>query len=322
MLADRIAIALLLAGILTVTSGCPSRAVSPTPAENVTNHSEPDSLLRSYEDLPAATSDKKVNAPDIPRQAGIGAALSVKDGKVFVSKVLPDTPAALSNSINTNDRIIAVAEGDEEPVDVTGAKNVASVVGMIRGPIGTTVRLTIVPDGKKEKDRIVVSLTRGDIKEIDTFVDGRLLPLGEKAPSFKFVRLENAEEADLSQLAGRIVVVEFWATWCGPCIRAIDELEAFQEQHPEWKGQVELLAVSVDQRREDAVTLVSRMQWSKVSIVWAGPDVLRQYRVAGLPIVFVIDRDGSVAAVDHRLDIPEVIKPMLQRSVEEAAGRQ
>jgi thiol-disulfide isomerase/thioredoxin len=271
--------------------------------------------------MSVATADKKVNAPDLPRQAGIGAALRIEDGQVFVSKVLPDTPAARSNLIKTNDQIVAVAEGDEEPVDVTGTRDVARVVGMIRGPIRTVVRLTIVPEGKGEKDRLVVSLTRGDIKEIESFIDGRLLPLGAKAPNFNFARLGNAEEADLSQLAGHIVVVEFWATWCAPCVQAVDDLESVQEQHPEWTGQVELLAVSVDQRKEDAVTLFSRMQWSKVSTVWAGPDVLKLYRVAGLPTVFVIDRDGSVAAVDHRLDVPAVIKPMLQRSVEKTGNR-
>ncbi|MCH8241018.1 MAG: redoxin domain-containing protein [Planctomycetes bacterium] len=263
-----------------------------------------------------ASPEKEAKVQDPPRQAGIGAALRIEDGKVFVTHVLPDTPAARSNLIKPNDQIVAVAEGNEEPIDVTGTEKIARVVGMIRGPIGTVVRLTIVPEGKDETDHLVVSLIRGQIKIIDRFIDGRLLPLGTKAPNFKFARLGDAEETDLSQLAGRIVVVEFWASWCGPCIKALDELESLQAQHPEWTGQVEFLAVSVDERKEDAVTVFNRKHWSKFSTVWAGPDVQRLYRISGLPTVFVIDREGNVAAVDNFLDVPAAVKSLLQRSKE------
>lgn len=244
-------------------------------------------------------------------QAGVGAALRIQDGKVFVHKVLPATPAARSNAIKPDDQVIAVAEGDDEPVNVTGMK-IAKVVGMIRGPKGTTVRLTIVPAGKDPTNLLVVSLTRGDFKELNTFVDGRLLPVGATAPSFKFVRLVDGEVTELSQLAGRIVVIELWATWCGPCIRALDELESLQVEHPEWNGQVELVAVSVDEDREDAVKFFRDKRWSRISTVWAGPDVLKSYRVSGLPTMFVIDQDGQVVGADHRLDIPGLVKPLLR----------
>ncbi len=98
-------------------------------------------------------------------------------------------------------------------------------------------------------------------------------------------------------------------------------MASLQEQHPEWTGQVELLAVSVDERSEDAVTLFNSKHWSKTSTVWAGADVLKLYRVAGLPSMFVIDRDGVIAAVNHRLDLPKVIKPLLLKSQEKTGSR-
>jgi thiol-disulfide isomerase/thioredoxin len=261
-----------------------------------------------------ASPDEKSRSQHPPRQAGIGTALRIDDGHVFVNKVLPESPAARSNLINANDQIVAVAEGNEEPIGVVGIKEVSSVVGMIRGPAGTVVRLTIIPEGMDDTDQLVVSLIRGDIKEIDSFIDGRLLPLGSKAPDFKFVPLGDGDQRNMSQLSGRVIVVEFWASWCGPCIKTVDELVSLHEQHPEWSGQVELLAVSVDERKQDAVSLYKSKPWSKISTVWAGPEVLRMYRVAGLPTTFVIDRDGTVAAVDHRVDVPVVIKQLLLRS--------
>ena len=123
------------------------------------------------------------------------------------------------------------------------------------------------------------------------------------------------EVTELIQLSGRIVVVEFWATWCGPCIKAVDKLESLRADHPEWNGQVELVAVSVNEEKEDAMKLFREKQWSRVSIVWAGPDVLKAYRVSGLPTMFVIDQDGKVVGADHRLDIPGLVKPLLRNPI-------
>jgi len=300
--------------LLAAVSGCTGRSSEPL--------SRPKSTVRSLSDRPPSSSDNMLvdsadtqsPAPGPAMQAGIGVALRIEDGKVFVSHVLPNTPAEQSNSLKPNDQIVAVAQGNESPTDVTGTKKVARVVGMIRGPIGTVVRLTIVPEGKDEEDQIVVSLVRGKIKEIGKFIDGRLLPIGTKAPEFSFAQLGNDEQADLSQFSGRIVVVEFWASWCGPCIKALDKLESLQAEHPEWKGQVELLGVSVDEKMEDAVAVLNRTHWSNISMVWTGPDVLRQYRISGLPTIFVLDRDGNVAAVDNSLDVSAVVQSLLERS--------
>jgi thiol-disulfide isomerase/thioredoxin len=260
-------------------------------------------------------------AVEPPKQAGVGVSLRIEDGKVLVSSVLPDGPAALSKAINKDDEIVAVADGDQEPVDVVGTKEVARVVGMIRGPIGRVVRLTVVPAGKNAADAVVVSMVRGDIKEIDTFVDGSLLPLGSKAPNFKFVNLSDAYEDELSERAGRVLVVEFWASWCGPCVRALDELNALLEEHPEWARRVEVLAVNVDEKKEDALALFNSKHWPHIHAVWAGPEVLKKYHVAALPTVFVLDRRRNVVAVDHRLDVAAEIRSLLPKAKGKAGDR-
>lgn len=78
---------------------------------------------------------------------GIGASLQLVDDYVTVLNVLPGGPAAISGQLNTNDRIIAVGEGKtSKPVDVVGWR-LDDVVQLIRGKVGTVVRLQILPSG-------------------------------------------------------------------------------------------------------------------------------------------------------------------------------
>ncbi len=78
---------------------------------------------------------------------GIGATLSQVDDYVTVQNVLPGGAAAISGQLNANDRIVAVGEGKNgKPVDVIGWR-LDDVVQLIRGKVGTTVRLLILPAG-------------------------------------------------------------------------------------------------------------------------------------------------------------------------------
>ena len=86
--------------------------------------------------------------------------------------------------------------------------------------------------------------------------------------------------------------------------------------HPEWGKKVSIVAISVDDTKEAAAALFAQSKWSKVSFGWAGPDVIELYRFSGLPTVYIIDQAGKVVAVDHRLDIPALIKPLLEHSNE------
>jgi carboxyl-terminal processing protease len=84
---------------------------------------------------------------------GIGALLMAEDGYCTISELIPGGPAELSGLVNPGDKIVSVAQANEEPVDVVDMK-LSKVVKLIRGPKGSEVRLTIVPannpSGRKE----------------------------------------------------------------------------------------------------------------------------------------------------------------------------
>lgn len=246
------------------------------------------------------------------QQAGIGIALTDQDGKIFVKAVLPNSPAARSKVIEAGDELLAFFD-DDGKLKRTQGMRVVDIVSALRGESGTTVRLLMRPAEKAPSKSIFVSLLRADLDALAIFHEGGLLPIGVAAPDFEFVRLkEQKSNSSLTELGSRILIIEFWATWCGPCIEAVDELERLLEQHPQWKGRVEVLAVSVDEKMDSAIALHEKKQWSHVSVVWAGTKVLKTYRTHALPLTCVLGSDGTIVAIDHRLDFAKEINSLLE----------
>jgi carboxyl-terminal processing protease len=104
---------------------------------------------------------------------GIGAVLTSDDGYCKIKELVPG-PAMKSKKLKNNDRIVAVAQGDKEPVDVVGMR-LDKVVELIRGPKGSEVRLTVVPaDAPDTSTREVVTLYRDQIKLEDQEAKARL----------------------------------------------------------------------------------------------------------------------------------------------------
>ena len=93
---------------------------------------------------------------------GIGAELRSEDGYCTIVSLVPGGPAAKSKQIKPQDRIIAVAQGKQPPVDVVDM-DLGKIVQMIRGPKGTEVRLTLIPVDEPNSRR-VVTLIRDEIK--------------------------------------------------------------------------------------------------------------------------------------------------------------
>lgn len=103
---------------------------------------------------------------------GIGAVLQYVDGYTQIVRLIPGGPAEESKNLKPKDRIIAVAQGEEEPVDTIEMK-LNKVVDMIRGPRGTIVKLTVIPEDESETK--VVELKRDKIKLEEQLAKARLI---------------------------------------------------------------------------------------------------------------------------------------------------
>ena len=103
---------------------------------------------------------------------GIGAQLLWEDGNTKIKDLIAGGPAARSKQLRPSDKIVAVAQGDDEPVDVVEMP-LKKVVDMIRGKKGTEVRLTIIP-AKSPDSKKVISLIRDEIKFKEQFAKARV----------------------------------------------------------------------------------------------------------------------------------------------------
>lgn len=106
--------------------------------------------------------------------SGIGATLQFDDGYTKIVSMVPGGPAATSKLIKPGDRIVAVAQGNGETVDVVEMR-LNKVVQLIRGKRGTTVSLTIIPaDSSDGSARKTINIVRDEIKLKDSFAKARV----------------------------------------------------------------------------------------------------------------------------------------------------
>jgi peroxiredoxin len=136
---------------------------------------------------------------------------------------------------------------------------------------------------------------------------------GQTAPDFTLQDL-NGNKVSLSDFRGRVVILDFWASWCAPCRASMPSLRAFYDKYHD-QGLV-MIGVSLDRTGKDAADYLAENGYGDVIGLWesliAAQRVARLYGVSGIPHTFVIDRAGVIRFSDHPLRLTAtVLEPLL-----------
>jgi peroxiredoxin len=116
--------------------------------------------------------------------------------------------------------------------------------------------------------------------------------VGAPAPDFTLSDL-SGQPVKLSALKGQVVLINFWATWCGPCQL---EMPAIQKAYDAQKGQgLTVLAVNLNEPAKDVQTYVNNLNLNFPVLLDPGDSISNLYRVRGYPTSFFVDRNGMVA---------------------------
>ena len=149
-----------------------------------------------------------------------------------------------------------------------------------------SVFATTAPDGYTQK---------APRKQREQGGGGLKVATGASAPDFALKDLDG-QAVTLASLKGRVVLLDFWATWCGPCKAAMPSI---QKIHEDYSGKpVTVLGIDVFERKADAGPKYFREKGFTYGCLLEGEDLARAYGVTGIPTLVVIGKDGKVELIE------------------------
>lgn len=120
-----------------------------------------------------------------------------------------------------------------------------------------------------------------------------LRPKGTVAPDFSLIDLEG-NTFRLSGVRGKVVVIDFMATWCGPCQQQISEYKAVWE---EFKDEIVLISIDIDPRESEDMLRAFTQQFTYATWTWARDtaNLAEAYKVVYIPKTVIIDQEGHIS---------------------------
>jgi peroxiredoxin len=123
------------------------------------------------------------------------------------------------------------------------------------------------------------------------------LDAGDRAPDFAAPSLTGDGTVELSRYRGKVVYLDFWASWCAPCLTAIPEIEEMRGEFP--ASDFQIIAVNLDQTKKKALRFLEKNPVGYPSASDPKGRLPGQYGVETMPTSYLIDREGVIRYV-HR----------------------
>ncbi|KZS47880.1 thiol-disulfide oxidoreductase [Paenibacillus glucanolyticus] len=139
--------------------------------------------------------------------------------------------------------------------------------------------------------------------------DQETAEIGQTAPDFEAVNLQD-EPVRLSDYRGQPVLLNFWASWCGPCV---NEMPILNEAYAQESG-TQIIAVNIGESREKAEAFASKHHLEMPIVLDQHNTIKGQYGISGLPVTVLIDDQGKmVDRVTGELPSLAFVKELMSR---------
>jgi thiol-disulfide isomerase/thioredoxin len=164
-----------------------------------------------------------------------------------------------------------------------------------------------------KKRFVLVMLGVLSVLGASAFLQEKLGP-GVAAPDFELENLEG-KPVKLSELKGKPVFLDFWATWCGPCRRALPHTQEFAKKY---KDKAHILAINVRESKEKVQQFMEQNKYTFPVLLDTKGEVARAYQVSGIPHFVIIDAEGKIQLikVGYGAGMEKELERALQRAID------